>query len=75
MRYSLIIAALLLAGIGEYVYVEIAPFPKERRAAKIEQLPVVRLFVAHADRQRVKAAFARSEDGTILRANKRDTVR
>lgn len=75
MRYSLIIAALLLAGIGEYVYVELAPFPPERRQAKIEQMPIVRLFVAHADRQRVKAAFARSEDGTILRANRRDTVR
>lgn len=75
MRIFLILGVILLLGIGEYAFVTIAPHPPERRKAELQQMPVVRQFVSNANRERIKAAFERSEEGALVRSNDQDTIR
>lgn len=69
MRYGLIIGLLLLLGIGEYAFLELAPLPPERRAAKVERftrnLPIVKQVKDRDNLRRVKEAFARDDDSVL----------
>ena len=75
MKYSIIAGFLLLFGIGEYAFVELAPLAPERRMDRFQQFPVVKQVVDLENRRLVNDAFERDQDGVLVHATSRDTTR
>lgn len=65
MRYSLIIAAIFLLGIGEYAFVELAPLNKQQRKERLERFPIFKHIVHYDDYRMIREAF-RHDQGALV---------
>ena len=59
MKTALLVAAVAVLGIGEYAFVELAPYPSHTRIQKLERVPIVGRAIKTSRDARLRRAVER----------------